>query len=87
MYEELSLLPRQNEEFSKGEVAINVMYVGHKSTTRREQIQENWSVEVEKVVVVEPESPDTPSTPVQGSPRRKKKSKSSDAAGLDMTSR
>ena len=49
MYKELSVLPKQNEQFSKDEIATTVMYVGHKPTTRREQIQQNWSIEVKKI--------------------------------------
>ena len=50
MYQEVSVLPKQDEQFCEEEMATNVMYVGHKATTRREQIQENWIIEVEKIV-------------------------------------
>ena len=46
MLPEISVLPKQDEEFSKGQMATSVMFVGHKSTTRHEQIQENWHIEV-----------------------------------------
>ena len=63
MFNELSLLPRQGECFSPGEAAKAVMYVGHKPTTRREQIQQNWLIEIDDV---EDEDVDI----LQGSPRR-----------------
>ena len=46
MLDEISVLPKQNEEFSKGQMATSVMFVGHRSTTRHEQIQENWHIEI-----------------------------------------
>ena len=45
MYGEVDVLPKQNEEFSLREIAKNVMYVGHKATTRNEQIQQNYLVD------------------------------------------
>ena len=49
MLPEISVLPKQDEEFSKGQMTTSVTFVGHKSTTRHEQIQENWHIEVNDV--------------------------------------
>ena len=77
MYKEVCLLPRQGECFSPGEAAKAVMYVGHKPTTRREQIQQNWLIEIDDVELDEVEI-------LQGSPRRsprKGKSKGKSKSG------
>ena len=73
MFNEVSLLPRKNEHFSKNEIARSVIYTGHKPTTRREQIQENWTIEIADLedVAKEDEVVD-----VQGSPRRRSPRKS-----------
>ena len=68
LYKELTLLPKQEENFSKGEVAKAVIYVGHKPTTRREQIQKNWVIEVDDKS--ESDEEDNEEDQVQGSPRR-----------------
>ena len=64
-YPEVAVLPKENERFSKDEVAASVTYVGHKYTTRREQIQKNWMIEVNPAPVDE-----TTEVQDQGSPRR-----------------
>jgi len=46
MFNELTVLPKRNEQFSAGDYSKNVLYVGHKPTTRREQIQQNWTIEI-----------------------------------------
>ena len=48
MYSEVCVLPKQNEKVgNKREFAMNVIYVGHKPTTRNEQIQRNWMIELQ----------------------------------------
>jgi len=55
----VAVLPRQGEEFSKGEIAKSVIYVGHNNKTRREQIQYNWSIEKTQKTQAEPEDEET----------------------------
>ena len=61
MLQEISLLPKPDEEFAKGQMAQSVTYVGHKPTTRHEQIQENWHIETQEVK----------KQPLRRSPRKK----------------
>lgn len=61
MLQEMSLLPKPDEEFAKGQMAQSVTYVGHKPTTRHEQIQENWHIEIQEVK----------KQPLRRSPRKK----------------
>ncbi len=68
MLNEISVLPIQNEEFSKGKMATSVTFVGHKATTRHEQIQENWHIEVN----------DKPEQPLRRSPRKATTTKKSE---------
>ena len=72
MFNEVSLLPRKNEHFSQGKIAKSVMYTGHKPTTRREQIQENWTIEIAD----KDDDADDADVIVQGSPRRRSPHKS-----------
>ena len=72
MFNEVSLLPRKNEHFSQGKIAKSVMYTGHKPTTRREQIQENWTIEIAD----KDDDADDADVIVQGSPRRRSPRKS-----------
>ena len=51
LYEEIAVLPRQGENFSQNAIAKNVMYVGHKATTRQEQARHNWSIEVQPIQI------------------------------------
>ena len=79
----MAVLPKQDEEFAQGHIVKNIMYVGHNSTTRREQIQFNWSVETEPIMYVEDDAaadetpqgspvkrPDVAAKAVRRSPRR-----------------
>lgn len=51
MYGEIAVLPTQGEHFSQNSIARAVMFVGHKATTRQEQLQQNWSIEVQPIQV------------------------------------
>ena len=62
LYAEVAVLPRQGENFSPNMIAKNVMYVGHKATTRQEQARYNWSIEVQPLVVQDVTEEDHPDT-------------------------
>ena len=73
MKDEISLLPRKGEEFAKGQLAVNVMYVGHKATTRDEQLQQNWSIEVTDEFVEEKVHEEEPVKKTKSKSKSKKK--------------
>ena len=81
------MLPRQNEIFSEGEIAANIMYVGN-STRRREQIQFNWSIETQPVAESQSE-PEPEPEPEQGSPRRspRRPRRNDSAAAVDAAAK
>ena len=60
LYAEIAVLPRQGENFSPNSIVKNVMFVGHKATTRQEQARYNWSIEVQPLEVQDvTQDPDT----------------------------
>ena len=77
MFEEVAVLPKQGENFSKSVIARNVMYVGHKATTRQEQTQQNWSIEVQTLQIqdITQDNSDTDITEKKKKAAQKKKRK------------
>lgn len=74
MFSEVCVLPKQNEIVGDHrEFAMNVIYVGHKPTTRNEQIQRNWTIEVQTYTESDEDSDDSQQEQLSRRPRKNKK--------------
>ena len=80
MFSEVCVLPKQNEKVSDQYFAMNVIYVGHKPTTRNEQIQRNWTIELQTYTESDEDSDDIQQEQLRRSPRKNKKQQTKSSA-------